>query len=77
MHNIDELLKNLESIREQAKPLVESRWEEFEKLRQEGSEEDLFSELCFCILTANWSAQGGIKAQKIIGRGFVYMSKKS
>lgn len=76
MHNIDKLLKNLESIREQAKPLVESRWEEFEKLRQEGSEEDLFSELCFCILTANWSAQGGIKAQKIIGRGFVYMSKE-
>ncbi|MFN3699742.1 MAG: N-glycosylase/DNA lyase, partial [Dictyoglomus sp.] len=27
-----------------------------------------FSELSFCVLTANWSAEGGIRAQKIIGK---------
>jgi len=34
----------------------------------------LFSELSFCVLTANWSAKGGIKAQKEIGNGFITFS---
>lgn len=68
------LLEKLERVRQEAKPLVEGRWQDFLRLRREGSEEELFSELCFCILTANWSAQGGINAQRTIGRGFVHMS---
>jgi len=36
-----------------------------------GSAEDLFSELCFCILTANYSAEGGMRIQKEIGDGFI------
>jgi len=76
MKDLKELLDRLEEIREVAKPLVEDRWREFEKLRKEGTEEDLFSELCFCVLTANWSAQGGIKAQKFINNGFVHLTKE-
>jgi N-glycosylase/DNA lyase len=76
MKDLKELLDRLEEIREVAKPLVEDRWCEFEKLRKEGTEEDLFSELCFCVLTANWSAQGGIKAQKFINNGFVHLTKE-
>ncbi|MGQ9856297.1 MAG: N-glycosylase/DNA lyase [Fervidobacterium sp.] len=73
---VEELLNKLEEIREEAKPLVEKRWAEFENLRNYGSEDDLFSELSFCVLTANWSAQGGIKAQKLIGRGFSTLSQE-
>jgi len=76
MKDSKELLDRLEEIREVAKPLVEDRWREFEKLRKEGTEEELFSELCFCVLTANWSAQGGIKAQKFINNGFVHLPKE-
>jgi len=70
---LEELLKELERIREEAKPLVEQRFEEFKRLGEEGTEEDLFCELSFCVLTANWSAEGGIRAQKEIGKGFVHL----
>lgn len=61
------LLQELIKIKDQAQKLVEERFREFKLLGENGSEEDLFSELCFCVLTANWSAQGGIKAQQLIG----------
>lgn len=73
---VEELLNKLEEIREESKPLVEKRWAEFENLRNYGSEDDLFSELSFCVLTANWSAQGGIKAQKLIGHGFSTLNQE-
>jgi len=36
----------------------------------------VFSELCFCLLTANFNAIGGIKIQKEIGSGFVELSQE-
>ena len=47
--------------------MVEKRWNEFVNLGENGTELELFSELSFCVLTANWSAKGGIKAQNEIG----------
>jgi len=35
-----------------------------------------FSELCFCMLTANASAESGIKCQKSIGSGFRTLTEK-
>ncbi|MGC9002951.1 MAG: N-glycosylase/DNA lyase [Dictyoglomus sp.] len=61
-------LEKIKSIEEIAYPVVEKRIREFEALGKYGDELDLFSELSFCVLTANWSAQGGIKAQNIIGK---------
>lgn len=43
--------------------LVEARIREFERLKN-GSEEEWFSELCFCILTANFTAKGGLMIQE-------------
>ena len=40
--------------------------EEFIRIGKSGSE-DLFSELCFCILAANTSAEMGLRVQKVIG----------
>jgi len=66
MADVTDLVNHLEGIRDEARTLVETRWEEFENLKKNGDEEELFAELSFCVLTANWSAQGGIKAQKTI-----------
>lgn len=54
--------------------LVDSRIKEFKKLGEQSSDE-IFKELCFCILTANFNAEGGIKIQKEIGNGFLTLTE--
>ncbi|ADC89833.1 DNA-(apurinic or apyrimidinic site) lyase [Thermocrinis albus DSM 14484] len=80
----DELLL----IKEKVGQYVDRRIGEFERLGREGRthydfrpfldvdmDTDIFSELCFCILTANSSAVLGIKLQKEIGpEGFMNLS---
>ncbi|WP_448516960.1 N-glycosylase/DNA lyase [Pseudothermotoga sp.] len=71
------LAQAVESIRKEAAPLVEERFRQFKELGERGTDEELYSELCFCILTANWSAKGGMKAQQLIGvEGFVNTSEE-
>jgi N-glycosylase/DNA lyase len=50
--------------------VVDARMREFRELGKSG-EKEIFKELCFCILTANYSAEGGMRIQKAIGDGFV------
>ncbi|MFH1224252.1 MAG: N-glycosylase/DNA lyase [Candidatus Diapherotrites archaeon] len=50
--------------------LVKLRMREFRAFRKAGNKE-LFGELCFCLLTANYSAEGGIKVQCAVGDGFI------
>ena len=38
--------------------------------------EEWFSELCFCILTANSTAELGMKIQREVGSGFLHMEKE-
>jgi len=71
-----DLVKELFDIKPKCNTLVESRFKEFESLGKTGNEEDLFSELSFCVLTANWSAKGGIRAQKEIGNGFITLTEE-
>jgi len=52
---------------------VEKRLEEFRNLGRKPASE-LFKELCFCLLTANYSAEGGIRIQKAVGDGFLTLS---
>jgi len=57
--------------------LVEKRIGGFERLRR-SCEEDWFSELCFCILTANASAEHCILIQKALKfKGFAYLTEKA
>ena len=67
---IVEKLKN-SSVRE----TVDSRMDEFEELGKKSSK-DIFRELCFCFLTANFNAAGGIKIQNKIKEGFITLSKE-
>jgi N-glycosylase/DNA lyase len=58
------------------KEVVLKRMGEF---RQVGASDGrrIFKELCFCILTANYSAEGGIRIQGAIGDGFLTLSEKN
>ncbi len=57
------------------KDIIDSRMHEFEELGKKSSNE-LFKELCFCFMTANFSAHGGIKIQNAIGDGFLNLSEE-
>ncbi|MHA1595394.1 MAG: N-glycosylase/DNA lyase [Candidatus Baldrarchaeia archaeon] len=57
------------------KELVDARLREFKAMKEKSSQ-DWFIELCFCILTANSSAEAGIRAQWMIGDGFLHLPKE-
>jgi len=54
--------------------LVGNRIQEFKEIDKKSNDE-LFKELCFCILTANFNAEKSIKIQKEIGECFLTDSK--
>ncbi|MDP3986844.1 MAG: N-glycosylase/DNA lyase [Nanoarchaeota archaeon] len=64
-----EELKNSE-----IKNIIDAKMSRFSELGKKSSNE-IFKELCFCLLTANFSASGGIKIQKEIDNGFLVMSE--
>ncbi len=82
------MFEELIALKEKIEDHVKRRLLEFKRLGEEGRttfdfrpyanyvyEADLFSELCFCLLTANSSALLGIKLQSSIGiEGFKNMS---
>lgn len=54
---------------------VDVRLREFRELGTKSSK-DVFSELCFCLLTANYSAEGGMRIQDSIGSGFITLGRE-
>jgi len=65
-------IKNLKNGK--IKNLVDTRLREFKEIGK-GSSNEIFEELCFCILTANFNAERSIKIQRQIGDGFLSFSK--
>lgn len=53
--------------------IINERMNEFEQLGKSDVKQ-IFKELCFCLLTANYSASGGIRIQKAIDDGFLTLS---
>ena len=72
MSTVDnELLSAIESLKQsKMKSLIDARMREFRGIG-EGSSSEIFEELCFCVLTANFSAERAIKIQKEMGEGFL------
>ncbi|MCD6215513.1 MAG: N-glycosylase/DNA lyase [Candidatus Aenigmarchaeota archaeon] len=68
------LKKVVELKKANVKRIISRRIEEFKKLRK-SSNSKLFNELCFCILTANFSAGRSMKIQNEIGNGFLVLPK--
>ncbi len=65
--------KNLDRL---IKKVLEEKGDEIKKRLNEFKKNDLFKELCYCILTANFNAERSIKIQKEIGDGFYKLSEK-
>jgi len=70
------LVARIEELKESPiSKVITKRMQEFAKKRK--SNKDIFSELCFCILTANYSAEGGIRIQKALGTGHETLDERS
>ena len=66
-NRLNELLSAVEKLkRSEIKDLVEARLKEFRANREKSSRE-IFKELCFCILTANFNAERCIKISEELG----------
>jgi len=75
MH-LDDLVGKIEKLKQsEIAQTVDNRVQEFKKLDR-NSDEELFKEMCFCILTANFSAEKSIKIQDEIGESFLTDSKE-
>tara|TARA_Y100000310_G_scaffold324512_1_gene386438 strand:- start:1285 stop:1911 length:627 start_codon:yes stop_codon:yes gene_type:complete len=71
---MNKLVKIVENLKKSSvKEVVDKKMKEFEELGKKDSHE-IFKELCFCLLTANFSAKGGIRIQKEINDGFLVLS---
>jgi N-glycosylase/DNA lyase len=70
-----ELLKVVENLKKsEVKNLVDARVREFKEITKKPSSE-IFKELCFCILTANFNAEKTIKIQNEICDGFSILNE--
>jgi len=69
------LLQSIENLKNsKIKNLVDTRLREFKEIG-DGSSDEIFEELCFCILTANFNAERSMKIQRQIGDGFLSFPK--
>jgi N-glycosylase/DNA lyase len=58
-----------------ARGYVDRRIREFRELSKKGNRE-WFSEMCFCILTANSTAKLGVRIQESVGNGFLTLPEE-
>ncbi|MDP3966361.1 MAG: N-glycosylase/DNA lyase [archaeon] len=73
---MESLLSKIENLKNsEIKEVIDLKGKEFEKVRNSG-ESEIFKELCFCLMTANFSANGGIKIQNAVGDGFLNLSEE-
>lgn len=74
---MNSLQKQLAEIPPEVQSLIETRLNEFKSFKHK-SDEDWFSELCFCILTANSKALTALSVQKELGfKGFMTLPEKT
>lgn len=70
------LINKIENLKKgEVSSLVSVRLQEFQDYGNE-KKEKVFSELCFCLLTANFQADKCIQIQKDMGRGFEFLSQE-
>ena len=68
---MEDLLSKIEELKNsEIKTKINQRVKEFKAINKESNEE-LFGELCFCLLTANFNAEKTIKIQNEIGECFL------
>jgi len=74
---MNELVKEIETLKQsETKKIIDDRINEFKNINK-NSNDELFNEMCFCILTANYNAEKTIKIQNDIGNSFCEGSKET
>ena len=69
------LIAKIESLKKtEVNDVVKNRIKEFKNINKKSNDE-LFQEMCFCLLTANFNAEKSIKIQNEIGECFLTDSK--
>jgi N-glycosylase/DNA lyase len=69
--SVNKLINNIETLKYQnTAKIIKERIKSFKDLNRQSNDE-LFKEVCFCILTANFSAEKSIKIQDEIGECFL------
>lgn len=72
---MEPLLRSLVSLKKSPVAcLIGQRMRQFRRISK-ASDDALFSELCFCLLTANYNAERAIAIQEEVGNGFVTLSR--
>lgn len=67
------LVKDINNLKKtDIKKVIDTRIMGFKQIKDP---KNIFKELCFCLLTANYSAEGGIRIQKEINNGFFTLSE--
>jgi len=73
---MQELINKIESLKKtEIADQISNRISEFKNI-DKNSNEQIFNEMCFCILTANYNAEKTIKIQNEIGHCFLKDSKE-
>ncbi len=73
---MNRLIEKIAKTDSKVKRIIDERWDDFTAMHRTG-EDKWFSELCFCILTANTSAEMGVRVQKALGyEGFAKIPDK-
>ena len=72
---MEKLLESIVTLKGNVRTLVNTRIKEFKGIDRESSD-DLFNELCFCVLTANFNAEKCIKIQREVGDEFQMLSQE-
>ena len=76
MAKMKELIESIENLKNsEIKKVIDTRIHEFEKIRALSIDE-IFKELCFCIMTANCGAEKCIEVHEGIANGFLNLSKE-
>jgi len=74
--SLDNLVKSVEKLKSsEVSELIADKIREFKDVGGKGNE-IWFSELCFCILTANSTAKLGMRIQGELGSGFLTLPRK-
>lgn len=75
LNSLANLIEKVENLKRSAvKSVIDAKVKEFMENRNK-SPAEIFKELCFCILTANFSAEKSIRIQSKIGDGFLNLSE--
>ncbi|MBI2628686.1 N-glycosylase/DNA lyase [Candidatus Pacearchaeota archaeon] len=70
---MQELINQIKQLQNSPiKQTIDQRVKEFTELGMRNSNE-IFKELCFCLMTANFSAEGGIRIQKEVNDGLLVL----